>query len=90
MSSEGEGMNCDSAGNQSGDEGSLFSQNFNASNSHYRDSESGSRNSRYARSVRSIDSGDVTQNIRKLDRIGTAVACKNKKVPIQDEDGNVI
>ena len=43
-----------------------------------------------ARSVRSIDSGDVTHNIRKLDRIGTAVACKNKKGPIQDEDGNVI
>ena len=43
---------------------------------------------KYSRSVRSIDSGDVTQNMRKLDRIGAAVA--NKKVPIQDEEGNVI
>lgn len=27
----------------------------------------------YSRSVRSIDSGDITQNMRKLDRIGAAV-----------------
>jgi hypothetical protein len=28
---------------------------------------------KYSRSVRSIDSGDITQNMRKLDRIGAAV-----------------
>ena len=28
--------------------------------------------------------------MRKLDRIGAAVALKNKRVPVQDKDGNVI
>ena len=28
--------------------------------------------------------------MRKIDRIGAAVALKNKRVPIQDEDGNII
>jgi hypothetical protein len=74
------------------EDASLFSQNFNHSLNHYKDSEVGgsSQNSRDGgpRSVYSIDSGNVTQNIRKMDKV--AVACNRKAVPIHDEDGNVI
>lgn len=92
--SDGDGKNYESGGNQSGDEGgSLFSQNFNTSLNHYRGSDGGSRGtgSGYGhRSVRSIDSGNVTQNLRKIDRLEADVACKHKRVPIQDEEGNLI
>lgn len=88
--SDGEGKNWDSA---SGEEGSLFSQNFNTSLNHYRDSDGGSRSSSQhggPRSVHSIDSGNVTHNFRKIDRLEADVACKHTRVPIQDNDGKVI
>lgn len=85
------GGEWDSAGNQSGED-SLFSQNFNTSLNHYKDSDAGSRGSdnHGARSIRSLDSGNVTHNFRKIDRLEADVACKHKRVAIQDEEGNVV
>jgi amino acid permease len=40
--------------------------------------------------VHSLDSGNVTQNFRKLDRLEAGAACKHSRVPIRDGEGYVV
>ena len=82
LSSGEEGRNI-----ESGDDGSMFSQNFNNSAVNFQSQSSGRAGTG---SMHSLDSGNVTQNIRKIDRIEADAACDHELVEIKDRDGRVV